>query len=214
MKTLAIAATLLFLVGCEEEKLFPNSPSPTTSVAIPSAELPSPTPPALPQEPPATSGPRSASCVNGWTSPDPGSSLAAKPLRILRRTTRVPDEPVVVELRYFTGPESPPSDKGYISTVERWYVKLYAEADLTFQGRFLVESREFGDGVAAVAPYDTEGFRSPDWSGFQWELGSRPEAHPGLPGTWQGTRYDFVEGGSGLDLPGLPDAVSGCLEGS
>ncbi|MDP9118689.1 MAG: hypothetical protein M3M93_00220 [Actinomycetota bacterium] len=116
-------------------------------------------------------------------------------------------------MRYFTGPESPPSEKGYILTIERWYVKLYSEADLRFQGRFLIESREYGDAVAAVAPYDTAGFRSPDWSGFQWnEADPAPRAYPGLPGEWSGIRYDFVKGGAGLDLPGLPAEVRGCVE--
>jgi hypothetical protein len=142
-----------------------------------------------------------------------GSALALQPLRIIRRTVRMPREPVIVEMRYFTGPESPPSEKGYISTIERWYVKLYSEADLRFQGRFLVESRLFGDGVAAVAPYDTEGFRSPDWSGFQWnEADPEPRAYPGLPGEWSGIRYDFVKGGAGLEIPGLPAEVRGCLD--
>lgn len=118
-------------------------------------------------------------------------------------------------MRYFTGPESPPSEKGYILTIERWYVKLFTEADLRFQGRFLIESREYGDGVAAVAPYDSEGFRSPDWSGFQWnEADPEPRAYAGLPGAWSGTRYDFVRGGAGLDLPGLPAEVRGCLDGA
>jgi hypothetical protein len=125
----------------------------------------------------------------------------------------IPGDPVVVDLRYFTGPESPPSEKGYILTIERWYVKVFAEQDHSFQGRFLVEAREFGAGVAAVAPYDTRGFRSPDWSGFQWNQSDpEPRAYPGLPGRWAGIRYDFVRGGAGLDLRGLPPQVSGCLD--
>jgi hypothetical protein len=36
---------------------------------------------------------------------------------------QLPGEPTIVEMRYFTGPESPPSDKGYLLVVERWYVK-------------------------------------------------------------------------------------------
>ena len=79
--------------------------------------------------------------------------------------------------------------------------------------RFLVESREFGDGVAAVAPYDTTGFRSPDWSGFQWDAADPdPRDYPGLPGRWSGIRYDFVEGGAGLEIRGLPEEVVGCLD--
>ena len=118
-------------------------------------------------------------------------------------------------MRYFKGPESPPSEKGYILTIERWYVKLFTEADLAFQGRFLVESRRFGAGVAAVAPYDTEGFRSPDWSGFQWNASDpAPRSYAGLPGEWTGVRYDFVRGGAGLTIRGLPAAVRGCMVGS
>ena len=77
----------------------------------------------------------------------------------------------VVDLRSFEGPESPPSDKGYLLDIQRWYVKAFAKDDLSFQGRFLVESREFGTGLVAVAPYDTNGFRSPDWVGFQFDSG-------------------------------------------
>ena len=76
---------------------------------------------------------------------------------------------VVVDMRRFVGPESPPSPQGYLLDVERWYIKLYAQDDIAFQGRFLVESRTFGRGLSAVAPYDTNGFRSPDWVGFQYD---------------------------------------------
>lgn len=213
-----IVVALLLLVACDDgrEEIFPTpsrSPSPSP---FPSTEtLPSPTPPALPQSPPPTSGDPSATCVEGWVTPPKGSALAAKPLRILERTVRLPREPVIVDMRYFTGPESPPSDKGYILTVERWYVKLFTRTDLRFQGRFLIESREFGDGVSAVAAYDTTGYRSPDWSGFQWnEADPTPRAYAGLPGSWSGIRYDFVRGGAGLDIPGLPAEVTGCLDRS
>src|SRR5206468_1242833 len=81
----------------------------------------------------------------------------------------------VVEMRTFVGPESPPSDKNYLSDIRRWYVKLFAKDDLTFQGRFLVEDRRFGRGLSAVAPYDTRGFVAPDWVGFQYQ-DEHPEA--------------------------------------
>ncbi|MGZ5301738.1 MAG: hypothetical protein ACXWEJ_07935 [Actinomycetota bacterium] len=122
---------------------------------------------------------------------------------------------MVIDMRRFTGPESPPSDQGYLLQVERWYIKLYAEDDIAFQGRFLVEARRFGRGLAAVAPYDTGGFRSPDWIGFQFDSGDTSrKRYPGLPGRWSGTAYDFVHGGAGLKIPGLPDEVSGCLDGT
>jgi hypothetical protein len=134
---------------------------------------------------------------------------------VLRRTTSVRGPLTVVEIRYFEGPESPPTDKGYLLVVQRWYVKLFSERDPAFQGRFLVEARRFGDGVAAVAPYDTAGYRSLDWVGFQYDSAD-PEAraYPGLPGTWTGIPYDFVQGGGGIEIPGLPDEVIGCLEGT
>jgi hypothetical protein len=118
-------------------------------------------------------------------------------------------------MRSFVGPESPPSEKGYLKDIRRWYVKLYAADDLTYQGRFLVEQRRFGRGVVAVAPYDTAGFSSPDWVGFQYD-GSDPHrrAYEGLPGEWRGVPYDFVRGGGGLTIAGLPDDVRGCLDGT
>jgi hypothetical protein len=211
-----LVAVLVLLVACDDGpgELFPNSPAPSTpSPAQQTPTLASPTPPVLPAEPPPTSGPASDSCVEGWRTPPAGSSQAAFPLKVIGRTVRLPEDRVVVDMRFFQGPESPPSDKGYLLHVKRWYVKLYSPSDLRFQGRFLVESREFGDGVVAVAPFDTQGFRSPDWSGFQWNEGDRTaRAYPGLPGRWKGIQYDFVNGGAGLDIPGLPAQVSGCLD--
>jgi hypothetical protein len=120
-----------------------------------------------------------------------------------------------VDLRFFEGPESPPSDKGYLLDIRRWYVKAFAKHDLSFQGRFLVESRTFGTGLVAVAPYDSNGFRSPDWVGFQFDSGDlEARVYPGLPGSWAGVPYDFVSGGEGLQIPGLPDEVVGCLSAS
>jgi hypothetical protein len=215
MKKLPILLIPLLLVACDRssESPVPNSASPTGTGSFSSPTHVSPTPPALPERPPATSGHPAPDCVEGWTTPPAGSSRAIFPLRVIRRTVRVPGDPVVVDLRYFVGPESPASEKGYLLKIERWYVKLYVEQDLTFQGRFLVESREFGSGVAAVAPYDTSGFRSPDWSGFAWnEAKPARKAYPGLPGRWPGIRYDFVRGGAGLAIRGLPPQVSGCMD--
>lgn len=214
-KRMIVASLLVVLAACDGgPDPFAQSSDPSSASPFPSTPtLASPTPPAIPSEPPPTSGDPSGTCVDGWKTPAVGSPRATMPLRVIRRTVQIPGDPVIVEMRYFTGPESPPSEKGYIATVKRWYVKLYSDTDLRFQGRFLVESREFGDGVAAVAPYDTEGFRSPDWSGFQWNEADRePHAYPGLPGAWRGTRYDFVTGGAGLDIPGLPADVQGCLD--
>jgi hypothetical protein len=153
--------------------------------------------------------------VNGWVTPDADSPDFTDPLGLIRRATGVDGTLHVVDLRHFTGPESPPSEQGYLLEVERWYVRLFVEEDLSFQGRFLVEARRFGRGLVAVAPYDTEGFRSPDWRGFQYDSAhTRRRTVPGLPGTWSGIEYDFVDGGEGLTIPGLPDEVRGCLDGT
>lgn len=116
----------------------------------------------------------------------------------------------VADARTFTGPESPPRDVGKVGIVTRWYVKGGAGQQ---EGRFLVESRQFGRGVVAVAPYDSEGFRSPDWIGFIFDQGSR-ESVEGVPGRWVGEPYDFVAGGDGLNLPGLPAQMAACLDGT
>ena len=141
------------------------------------------------------------------------------PLGVIRRTAPVAGDFEVVDMRMFVGPESPPSvgdeAKGYLQDIRRWYIKLFVPSDLSYQGRFIVEQRVFGRGVAAVAPYDTEGYSSPDWSGFQYDSAKRlPKPYPGLPGRWSGIRYDFVRGGAGLSIPGLPDEVTGCLDGT
>jgi hypothetical protein len=154
-------------------------------------------------------------CVNGWVTPRRGTRDLEFPLRVIRRTTGVEGPLRIVDMRYFEGPESPPSDKGYILVIQRWYVKLYAERDPAFQGRFLVENRRFGSGISAVAPYDSSGWRSPDWVGFQYDSAdTQARAYPGLPGLWEGIPYDFVNGGGGITIPGLPQQVVGCLNGT
>ena len=187
----------------------------TTPSTFPASVSPSPTPPAIPSEPRPTEGPPSPACEHGWVTPPDGSPLYTDPLGIIRRTTGIGGALVVVDMRYFTGPESPPSDKGYLLEIRRWYIKLYAQHDLSFQGRFLVETRRFGRGLSAVAPYDTRGWHSPDWRGFQYDSRNpRMRAIGGLPGRWSGVEYDFVKGGAGLEVPGLPDEVVGCLSGT
>jgi hypothetical protein len=137
------------------------------------------------------------------------------PLAVIRRTLKIKLKLVVVEMRYFVGPEEPPSEQNYLANIERWYVKLYAAQDFRYQGRFLIERRTFGSGVSAVAPYDTKGYTSPDWSGFQWDsTDPKPHSYAGLPGTWAGARYDFVNGGRGMRIHGLPNEVVGCLDGT
>ena len=196
---------------------FTNEPAATDEppvIAATDAVSASPTLPAEPTTPRPTSGPPTDGCVNGWVTPAEGTPERTNPVGVIRRTAPFDGDYVIVDMRMFVGPESPPSDKGYLAEVRRWYVKLYAADDLTYQGRFLVEQRRFGRGVAAVAPYDTEGFASPDWIGFQWEDGSEPDRYPGLPDAWAGVPYDFVAGGEGLTIPGLPAEVRDCMAGT
>jgi len=191
------------------------SPMPTpTPRATPPTDV---KPPKSPAKPPPTSGPKTSSCVNGWITPAPGTPLYEEPLRLIAHDEHVRGPIVVTDMRYFVGGESPPPSppKGYLSNIKRWYVKLWARRDPAFQGRFLVESRVFGDGISAVAPYRSEGFQSPDWKGFQYDSANpRPRYVAGLPGKWSGIEYDFVKGGEGLDLPGLPSTLAGCMNGT
>lgn len=219
--TIVLTASLL-LAACtagDGEETAPTTPSPTppppvSPVVTPSAGATA-TPPAHPAEPPPTRGPAAVGCENGWITPREDTSRYLQPLGVIRRTTGVEGPLVVVNMRYFEGPESPPSEKGYLLVVRRWYVKLYAEEEPAFQGRFLVEARRFGRGVAAVAAYDTDGYFSPDWIGFQYDSADvEPKAYPGLPGLWSGIPYDFVTGGGGIEIPGLPEEVVGCLDGT
>jgi hypothetical protein len=220
-----LLAVLLLLFACDRgsandaaSEPFSNAPAsatPSFAGAEPSASTVSPTPPAIPDRAPPARGASSSTCVDGWVTPPRGSHLFTDPLGIIRRQVPVDGDFRVVDLRMFTGPEAPPSTQGYLLEVRRWYIKLFVPSDLAYQGRFLVEERVFGRGLVAVAPYDTKGFRSPDWSGFQYDAGDtsrRP--YPGLPGEWSGVRYDFVKGGAGLTIPGLPPEVRGCLAGT
>jgi hypothetical protein len=159
-------------------------------------------------------------CVGGWIDP-PDPEQHELPFHVIRRTMGVDGDFDTIEMRYFEGPESPPSTKGYLQRVDRWYVKAELKSDPSFRGRWLVEERAFGSAVAAVAPFRSHGFASPDWIGFQYEGEDAPRVrHPGLPGKWAGIPYDFV---TGLDpetgekvfnFAGLPPDVTGCLEGT
>jgi hypothetical protein len=208
-----VAVLLLCLTACTgdgDDDATTGAPSGATAARTTASEA-SPTPPAIPEEKPARRGPVASDCVQGWKTPKADSGRYRTPLRVIRRITGQ-DRLEVVDMRYFDGPESPPSDRGYLLNVERWYVKAFAKDDLAFQGRFLIEERTYGVGLVAVAPYDTNGFRSPDWTGFQFDSGdTQAEVYPGLPGTWSGVPYDFVRGGAGLEMPGLPKEVVGCL---
>ena len=95
------------------------------------------------------------------------------PLGLIRRTAPVAGDFDVVDMRMFVGPESPPSvgddAKGYLQDIRRWYIKLFVPTICAIRAGSSSNSGCSVEGVAAVAPYDTEGFSSPDWSGFQYD---------------------------------------------
>jgi hypothetical protein len=158
--------------------------------------------------------PTEVACVNGWIEPtDP--EQRELPYHVIRRTMLVDGEFHTVEMRYFEGPESPPTDKGYAQVIDRWYVKAYLESDPSFRARWLIEERFFGSAVVAVAPFRTNGFESPDWLGFQYQgPHAERQTYEGIPGRWAGSSYDFVTGEGVFNFPGLPPEVAGCLEGT
>lgn len=212
MKTLPSFVCLLFvaLVACGDEapERAPEAP--------PTRQGPSPA--AAPVEEGVEAPTATLACANGWTEPsDP--EQRELPFHVIRRTMKVDGEFDLVEMRYFEGPESPPSTKGYLQRVDRWYVKASLQGK--FRGRWLIEERAFGSAIVAVAPFDTVGFASPDWLGFQYEGEDAPRArYPELPGKWAGIPYDFVTGRDPetgekvFRFPGLGPEVAGCLEGT
>jgi hypothetical protein len=190
-------------------------PQETGSPATPTAGDPVTTASPSPEITSGGPGAPSGECVNGYQTPAAGTPLFERPLRVIARTAGVEGEWEVLEMRYFEGPESPPSEMGYLALVKRWYVKARLVDRPGWRGRFLVEDRDFGIGLSAVAPFDSRGFRSPDWRAFQWEgTDAQPARYEGLPGRWPGTIYDFVKGGAGIDIAGLPREVIGCLDGT
>jgi hypothetical protein len=167
------------------------------------------TPPSISRQAP------SSTCVEGWSTPSVASPDVTAAVKVIRTTLGVKSPMKVVATRFFSGPESPPrEDKAYLKVVDRWYVKARERGDPSVGGRFLVERRQFGIGLVAAAPFDTSGFSSDDWVGFQGEPGSTPQAVEGIPGKVAAVTYDFVDGGEGLDIPGLPSAVAGCMNGT
>ena len=212
---LCSCAIALAGVSCSGGGASSSSPAIPSPIATSATTTSPPTPPATPAAAPPTSGASTATCRGGWTTPAKGSTLWTTPLQVIDRAAAFRGPLVVVDMRTFVGGESPPTEKNYLKEVRRWYVRAYDPKDLSFQGRFLVEERRFGKGLAAVAPYDTHGFTSPDWVGFQYDVANRARyRYAGLPGTWSGDAYDFVDGGHGLTFPGLPSELAGCLDGT
>jgi len=153
-------------------------------------------------------------CINGWVTPEPGTDRRIEPLDAIRRGMGITGKFKVVEMRYFWGPEVPWMESPSLPTIEWWYVKAQLADDPTFQARWLVVRRAPGvdaEVIAAVAPFDTTGYRSPDWRDFIGD--GEPHTVEGLPGKWVGSDVDFVKGEDD-DKPGLPDENAHCLDGT
>jgi hypothetical protein len=233
-RLLALLALAVALTGCYEEPVaiatYPpgsgpevtlpdNSPADTprpTSSAAPTG-TPRPTPTRSPSPPPTpgptptpAAGAPGPGCVDGWTNPSPGSDEHEEGVAILTGAMGVAGPWDVAEMRYFIGPEVPwIIDPGYDS-VARWYVRAALSDEPDFRGRWLLEKRtELILGVSAVAPFESTGYESPDWTGFVGE--GPPTTYLGLPGEWSGIPYDFVTGEGDSGNPGLPDEVVECL---
>jgi len=159
-------------------------------------------------EAPTTSGGQNPrpDCVHGWTVPPFGSELRKRPLDLMRTIQGFTGQFEVPDIRYFVGPDNANKAEPRFPNVERWYAKVIYIDDHSFRVRFLAGRSPIGQGIIAVAPFDSVGFHSPDWAGFDGEGGASP--FPNLPGLWPGQPYDYVAAHE------MPDACRGCLDGS
>jgi hypothetical protein len=151
-------------------------------------------------------------CGSGWTTPAPGTALRVEPLDVIRDQMGVTGDFQVIDMRHFTSPEVPWILAPRPPVVEWWYVKSQLVGDPTFRARWLIAKRSAAiKGIAAVARFDTTGYRSPDWRAFIGE--GEPRAIEGLPGTWVGFEFDFTTGEDN-EKPGLPEEAIHCLDNS
>lgn len=183
-------------------------PSPTlaesaTATASPSVTpTPTPTPSAMNTATAALSqGPKSATCVNGWVQPAPGSDFYQQATDALK-SSQGGTGYVIKAVRYFAGPLA----SGGIGAI--YYLDV---RDPRLTARVLLVSGA-GPSSAAIAEAGTTGWKQGDWHAF---MGTDPAAvtpFPGIPdpGKWAGPSYDPIGGASPL----LSASVAGCLDGS
>jgi hypothetical protein len=188
--------------------------STTTSIAAPASTTNSIAAPATTATTPTTTrrldGDPVPGCASGWTTPAPGTALRGEPLDVIRDQIGVTGDFQVIDMRHFTSPEVPWILAPRPPVVEWWYVKAQLVGDPTFRARWLIAKRSAAiKGTAAVARFDTTGYRSPDWRAFIGEGELR--AMEGLPGTWVGFEFDFTKGEDN-EKPGLPEEAIHCLD--
>jgi hypothetical protein len=216
---LVVAAAVVFAARDGDETTTATStttttagrPSTTQTTTSTTAATTTSTEPASTAPPPQGGG-AGPGCANGWSVPAPGTALRVEPLDLIRRDRGIAGQFLVTEMRYFIGPEVPWILRPRPPFVEWWYVKAQLVDDPAFRARWLVVRRSAAvKGVTAVARFDTEGYRSPDWRAFIGD--SPPHTVEGVPGTWVGMEFDFTVGEDG-EKPGLPDEVVHCLDGT
>lgn len=238
MRRFAAAVAVLLLAACgSAEQDLAATPTARATLAGPTATAtPTPTEPAQepaqdpvpqpaatpspsPAGPPVTAGAPTATCVNGWVTPDPGTELAEFPRETLRAHLGLAsvDELVVGAVRYFTGPE----DVEVVDPrpeVERWYVEAILVSEPAPAGRWMIRRTGIGSGITADAPHGTTGFGpglwwSSDAGGFDpFDPPCTAANGPYCPCAWG-------VGGCSCDDPtvpactGPPPEVMGCLDG-
>lgn len=195
----AIAFAVLAASGCASADTAPIA-EPTTATV--------PTTTVAPAEPP--SGPSTADCASGWTTPPADDPFLAEAIGLVQDQTSAPGPLVVVEARAFFGPDVPQIIEPRVENIPMMYV--VAEVPGTeFSARFLVTRRsDERKGLEAVAPIGTHGFDG--WVAFEGDGG--PFTFDDIPGEWYGIRYDFVTGEGGSGFPGLDVTAIGCLSGT
>ena len=196
----------------------PTEATPTSPAAEPPVPPGSPTPPAIPHGSPATKGPANATCEQGWVTPPAGTPMFTDPLGLIlidrtgasvtsRWSTCVCSLDRIASLGR-GGCQGLPA--GHPPLVHQ----TLRAGRLSYQGRFIVERA----GSVAGSPRSRRTTPRVHLAGLERvpvRLGERRrKPYPGLPGAWSGIRYDFVRGGAGLSIPGLPDEVIGCLDGT
>ncbi len=205
----AVTAAGLVLASCGSSAATtsgaPSSPPPAVSPA-PSATSPAPSPSptassAAPtrsaHSPALATGAKSASCVNGWVQPAPGSDFYRQAVSALEQN-RGGSGHQIAAVRYFAGPLA----AGGLGAV--YYLDV---RDPQLSVRVVLVSAA-GPAQVAAAPSGTHGWKDGDWTGFRGQ--NAPASHPPLPGTWSGPEYDPVSSATPLLSPQL----AGCMAGT
>ena len=207
----AALLTVAVLGACGTSSHVSTAPGKTPGPTL--AESATPTPSATPTatETPAaptntatatvSAGAKSATCVNGWVQPAPGSDFYRQATDALQ-ASQGGSGYVVHAVRYFAGPLA----GGGIGAV--YYLDV---RDPRLTARVLLVSGA-GPSAAAIAQTGTTGWKQGDWHGFRGTGPAAVTPLPGIPhpGKWAGPSFDPVSGATPL----LTSSLAGCLDGS